>query len=95
MNLGVGGLITAYREAAKDALNNAQIIEKEVTEHLVIHFKYESMNVIMGLVKSLDLEIIEQNFELDCAIKLNCPKRNKHQLETKLELIQNITYKFT
>lgn len=94
VNLGVGGLITAYREAAKDALNNAQIIKKEVTEPLVINFKYDSMNAIMGLVKSFELEIVEQQFELDCVIKLNCPKRNKLQLESKLALIQNSTFKF-
>ena len=94
INLGVGGLITAYKEATKDALNNAKIIKKEVTEPLAINFKYESMNAIMGLVKSLELEIVEQNFELDCFIKLNCPKRNKHQLQSKLALIPNINYKF-
>ena len=92
--LGVGGLITAYKEAAKDALNNATIIEQEVTEFLTISFKYETMNSIMGLVKSFDLKIVEQQFELDCMIKLNCPKRNKLQIENKLELIQNINYKF-
>ena len=64
--LGVGGLITAYKEAAKDALNNATIIEKEITESCTIQFKYESMNTIMGLVKTFDLEIVEQDFQLDC-----------------------------
>ena len=93
--LGVGGLITAYKEAAKDALNNATIIEQEITESLTINFKYESMNTIMGLVKTFDLEIVEQDFQLDCIIKLNCPKRNKLQLEDKLKLIQNINYKFS
>ena len=93
--LGVGGLITAYKEAAKDALNNATIIEQEITESLTINFKYESMNAIMGLVKSFELEIVEQDFQLDCFVKLNCPKRNKLQLEDKLKLIQNINYKFS
>ena len=93
--LGVGGLITAYKEAAKDALNNAKIIKKEITEVLTIDFKYESMNSIMGIVKAFDLEIAEQQFELDCIIKLNCPKRNKLQLEDKLKLIQNINFKFS
>ncbi|MDG2226783.1 MAG: YigZ family protein [Flavobacteriales bacterium] len=93
--LGVGGLITAYKEAAKDALNNAKIIKKEITEVLTIDFKYESMNSIMGIVKAFDLEIAEQKFELDCIIKLNCPKRNKLQLEDKLKLIQNINFKFS
>ena len=95
VNLGVGGLITAYKEAAKGALNNAQIIKKEVTEPLVINFKYDSMNAIMGLVKSFELEIVEQQFELDCVIKLDCPKRNKLQLESKLALIQNTTFTFS
>ena len=95
INLGVGGLITAYKEAAKDALNNATIIEQEVTESLSISFKYETMNSIMGLVKTFELEIVEQQFELDCIIKLNCPKRNKLQLEEKLKLIQNINFKFS
>ncbi len=95
VNLGVGGLITAYREAAKDALNNALIIEQEITESLTIKFKYESMNAIMGLVKSFELEIVEQDFQLDCVAKLNCPKRNKLQLEDKLKLIQNINFKFS
>ena len=53
------------------------------------------MNAIMGLVKSFDLEIVEQRFELDCMIKLNCSKRNKLQLEDKLKLIQNINFKFS
>ena len=92
--LGVGGLITAYKEAAKDAINNATIIEQEVTESLSISFKYETMNSIMGLVKTFDLEIVEQQFDLDCIIKLNCPTRNKLQLEDKLKLIQNINFRF-
>ena len=53
------------------------------------------MNAIMGLVKSFELEIVEQHFQLDCVIKLNCPKRNKLQLEDKLKLIQNINFKFS
>ena len=95
IKLGVGGLITAYKEATKDALNNATIIQQEVTEFLSISFKYETMNSVMGLVKTFDLEIVEQQFALDCIIRLNCPKRNKLQLESKLELIQNINYKFS
>jgi len=92
--LGVGGLITAYKEAAKNALNNAEIIKKEITEVLTIDFKYDSMNSIMGIVKAFDLEIAEQQFELDCIIKLNCPTRNKLQLEKKLKFIQNINFRF-
>ena len=52
------------------------------------------MNSIMGIVKAFDLEIAEQQFDLDCIIKLNCPTRNKLQLEKKLKFIQNINFRF-
>src|SRR5690554_540948 len=39
--LGTGGLIRAYKEAAADAIANAEIIEKTVDETLDIHFRSE------------------------------------------------------
>lgn len=92
--LGVGGLITAYREAAKDALQKAEIITKEVTELLSIDFEYAQMNEIMNIMKQLDLTIVSQNFELQCAIRVEVPIKNKPQLISMLELIDNIVYKF-
>lgn len=82
--LGVGGLIQAYKEGAKLALENARIITKEVTEQLTIHFKYEEMNVMMSLVKILELEIIHQQFELDCLLTVEFPIKKKEELLLKL-----------
>ena len=82
--LGVGGLIQAYKEGAKLALENASIITKEVTEEITIHFKYEEMNVMMSIVKILDLKIIQQQFELDCLITLEFPIKKKETLLVKL-----------
>jgi len=83
--LGVGGLIQAYKEAAKLALENALITTEEVTEIITIHFKYEEMNVMMSLVKLLNLKIIEQQFELDCLIELEYPIKKKATLFLKLK----------
>ena len=83
--LGVGGLIQAYKEGAKTALENAKIITKEVTALLTIHFKYEDMNVMMSLVKIFDLTIVSQEFELDCLITLEFPIKKKDSLLIKLE----------
>ncbi len=82
--LGVGGLIQAYKEGAKLALENASIITEEVTEDVKIHFKYEEMNVMMSLVKIFDLKIIKQKFELDCLIVLEFPIKKKEELFLKL-----------
>ncbi len=83
--LGVGGLIQAYKEGAKLALENAKIVTKEVTEQITVHFKYEEMNVMMSLVKIFDLKIVEQQFELDCLITLEFPLKKKEALLLKLK----------
>ncbi len=83
--LGVGGLIQAYKEGAKLALDNAKIITKEVTEQITIHFKYEDMNIMMSLVKIFDLNIVSQEFELECLITLEFPIKKKDTLIQKLE----------
>lgn len=64
--LGVSGLITAYRSAAFEALNNAKKIELEIKEALTIRFDYVDMDKVMKVVKQFDLEIIKQNMQLEC-----------------------------
>jgi len=49
--LGVSGLINAYRSAAEDALSNARIIEKQVTESWRVTFPYAAMNDVMKVLK--------------------------------------------
>src|SRR5690554_4830238 len=44
VKLGVGGLVTAYKTAAQMALEQADIIEKTIDIHFLIHFDYKNMN---------------------------------------------------
>jgi uncharacterized YigZ family protein len=55
--LGVGGLITAYREAAKDALQNGSIINCTVDNFYQLEFGYEIMSDVMNFVKQNQLNI--------------------------------------
>jgi len=91
--LGVGGLIQAYKEGAKIALEKAELIIKEVTKQLQIHFKYEEMNSVMSLVKVFDLEILEQRFELDCEIVLVYPLKKEAALFQKITDYPNLVIK--
>jgi uncharacterized YigZ family protein len=91
--LGVGGLIQAYKEGAKLALENASIVSEEITEEVKIHFKYEEMNVMMSLVKIFDLKIVEQQFELDCLIVLEFPIKKKDELFLKLDAYPKLEVK--
>jgi len=61
--LGTSGLINAYREAAAEALRNAEIIECLVKDVLRLDFDYALMPDVMNAVKKLELEVQRQNFE--------------------------------
>lgn len=61
--LGTSGLIHAYREAAAEALRNAEVIECLVKDFLLLDFDYALMPDVMNAVKKLDLEVLRQSFD--------------------------------
>lgn len=67
--LGVSGLINAYRNAAFDVINQAEIVEKLVEKNLSIEFDYGVMNDVMKLFKDEKLVQIDPEFDLRCRIK--------------------------
>ncbi len=89
--LGVGGLINAYRTAAKEAIEDGEIIEKEVFEWIQINFEYVDMPTVMSLIKKYNLHIEKQEFEINCEIILSLPLNQKENL--KNELIELLTLK--
>ena len=72
-NLGVGGLINAYRTAAKSAFENATIVEDEDRNEVEVTFKYEVLPFVMNIVKASDCKILEQYFEETPRLKLSVP----------------------
>jgi len=62
IKLGVSGLINAYRTAARDALEHAQTVEKQVRENITLEYTYEQTNAVMKAVRDLQAEIIDQSF---------------------------------
>lgn len=89
-NLGVGGLIHAYRTAAKEALDNAEIIEVEEQFFYDIHFSYDLMPEVMSHIKKWDAQIIEQHFELDGKIKLQLSESKLGILDQLNELEKHL-----
>tara|TARA_B100000767_G_C19746019_1_gene528553 strand:+ start:1532 stop:2113 length:582 start_codon:yes stop_codon:yes gene_type:complete len=88
-NLGVGGLINAYRTAAKGAFENATIIEDENREIIELTFSYASMPFVMNAVKSCNCTILLQDFEETPRLKLSIPESNT-QLLPILEKIDGV-----
>lgn len=88
-NLGVGGLINAYRTAAKDAFENARIVEDEDRNEIELRFTYEAMPFVMNAVKSSNCIILHQDFEENPSLKLSIPESNV-QLIQVLEKIEGV-----
>lgn len=90
VKLGVSGLITAYREAAKSALESAVIVEKTVKESYSIFVDYEYLNKVMQILKSDTIQITNQYYEnqyiLDFAIRL----RDADQVIKELSKIPSV-----
>lgn len=77
IKLGVPGLINAYRTATKDAIDNAIIIERNITEVYNLQFTYEQMNSVMKILKDNNLPQCNQKFELECSLDFSV-----HQAES-------------
>ncbi|MEY3236067.1 MAG: hypothetical protein RI883_168 [Bacteroidota bacterium] len=89
--LGVGGLIQAYKTAAKEAIENGKIIELEVFEWVKILFDYSAMPHVMNLLKQYQMPIKEQVFENDCSIITILPLNSKEFLKEEIKKINETT----
>jgi len=64
--LGMGGLINAYRSAAKESLDHAGIIEKTFNCRISVVFPYPAMNDVMRVIRDSKAEILRQEFAAAC-----------------------------
>ncbi|MGV3610708.1 MAG: IMPACT family protein [Fluviicola sp.] len=86
VNLGVGGLINAYRTAAKEALESAQISEQEDQVSITLFYSYDEMPQVMSVLKSSPAKIIHQDFQLSCKLSIELPVSEMKLLEQIEEL---------
>lgn len=95
--LGVPGLINAYKKATEDAIEQAIIIEKTIQDIYQLSFDYLQMNEVMKLVKDDNLEVIDQNFDLNCKMKIAINQSELNKIIDKLEKIEVLksTYLYT
>lgn len=68
--LGVSGLINAYKTAASDALEKAEVITRSINDVYQINFSYGVLNDVMRLIKDEELAVKEQQFDTQCMVML-------------------------
>ena len=80
VKLGVGGLIQAYREAARLALEASDIVERIQLAKIILHFEYAAMNKVMRILKQHKIQIVSQKMELGCELEISVQKSLKEEI---------------
>lgn len=94
IKLGVSGLINAYKTATKDALDNAEVVEKTVNEIYRVEFEYPLMNDVMRLLKDEGLEQFNQMFEMNCSLDFAVRKSRSTRVTDAFDKIRGVTLTF-
>ena len=91
IKLGVSGLIQAYKEAAADAINHAEVVERTVDEVIHVRFTYVVMNDVMKVLKEEEPDILSRNFEMECEITLSIRQKDMPRLRERLLKIESMS----
>ncbi|SFI58816.1 uncharacterized protein, YigZ family [Kaistella treverensis] len=92
--LGVSGLVRAYKESARAALAEAEIITEELQSGIEISFDFSQQNVIFTLLNKFNAKIQDFITEEKCTIKAVIKSAEKESISNQLAEMQNISFKF-
>lgn len=85
--LGTSGLINAYRNAAADALKNAEIIQKIIEKEIILNFTYKELSEVMYIIKQENLNVSKTRFEEDCNLTLTVKESDYERIN---QIFKNI-----
>ena len=91
--LGVSGLINAYRNATRDVLNNADIIEKIVEIQYQINFTYNELNEVMHILKQENFNIVSTDFKENCSLVFSVRKSEAAMAEKIFNDLYKVQFK--
>jgi uncharacterized YigZ family protein len=87
--LGVPGLINAYKNATRDVIDNANVIEKIVEDKVEVTFDYLVMNDVMKVIKDEDLKQLSSEYDLMCKIVLPVRQQKTKRVVERLSKIES------
>lgn len=90
IKLGTSGLIAAYRQAARMAIEASTIVERHEMGDISFSFPFESTNSVMKLIKANSLTITSQTFNNLCSISLSVPLSDITDIRNRLAKIDGV-----
>ncbi len=91
--LGVSGLITAYKQAAYEALNIAEVVEYEICDTFEIELDYDHLGEVNRILKEQQLEPVEKKFDLRCFYLIHVPIAKSRTFSELFTLIKKVSVK--
>ena len=93
--LGTTGLISAYKKATANALENAGIVTLTVDKHFAVDFDYAEMNNVMQIVKLENLNVINSRYELKCHLEFSVRESEAEKVACMFGVLPGVDIKST
>ncbi len=91
--LGVSGLVTAYKTAAREALEMSKFETRYITGKFRITCEYPMVDQVMRMIKEEDLKVLKQQFELDCKLDVEVKKSQQEKFLSRVGLWYEVLVK--
>ncbi len=91
IKLGTPGLIAAYREAARLALEEAGRKEMHQMETITVTFPYMAADGVMRIVKGNEIEVINRTFDNTCSMTLQFRSDHADEIKGRLLSVDGVT----
>ncbi|MFM1877131.1 MAG: hypothetical protein RL266_2868 [Bacteroidota bacterium] len=88
--LGVSGLINAYKEAAKLALDSSTVIITVMKASIRLRFPHSSIRDVERTIRQNDYEISEQHFGMDCNWTILVPESELAKCKALFESVRDV-----
>lgn len=91
IKLGTPGLIAAYREAARLALEDGGRQEMHEMEETEVVFPYVAADGVMKIVKGGGIEVLERTFDNTCQLRLRFRKDHAEVIKGRLSSLDGVS----
>lgn len=88
--LGVSGLVKAYKLSAQMVLDEAEIVEKHLTEKIKFEFSYEEQGSVMRNIDKANAEVISTEFTDKCVVVVRVRKDNLDNFLAQFEALYQV-----
>jgi len=91
IKLGKGGMIRAYKEAAKQSIECANIIQKEICIEYMLEVEYPYMNRVMQIIKRNEIKIGYSDISTNCKFYLQIPIKLEKEIIGILSKVKSVS----